>query len=477
VSADPHRQPPQPSRAPQSNDGGGATLAERQLQRQRDELRAQKRKSEDEVRKLREENSRLAAAANAARSANGGEARGAADGDADLDGGDDDMDCAEAYSSWTESERKEQLEVSRGGLAYAIKRHGERSEEADAVRAEIEALQRASRDAKPFRAHRSHLERRRDKLRRQQERDGEEIERVQAAIEEQQSQLDELRKAVAERSKALASVEDELTELVKKALAEDGGADGDAATWTAEAATSTIRSMAAKPGIPREVAALLEQVQLALAAMAAATTTTNDGPTHQQPTQQLQQKHQGAELGTPTGGDGSTSGGKGTTTAAGPVGTAPTYLGPQSRWSKGSVATGSAGGTSGGSTGATGSHDATITMPTAETPAAPTAAAATAGGAPAAPTPRVLAAEESEEELVDATTDNDVQMDGDVENSINTLPMEVQSKLRRALKARGGIRRGDRTAEEDEGRSRDRERSPRPASKKGGTEDAGQGDA
>ncbi len=490
VSPDPHlpqsgRQPPQSSRMSQGTNGGGATLAERQLQRQREELRAQKRKSEDEVRRLREENSRLAAAADAARNASGSAGREGVDGGEDQECGDEDMDCAEAYASWTEEERKEQLEVSRGGLAYAIKRHGETSEEADAVRAEIEALQRASRDAKPFRAHRSQLERRRDKLRRQQERDGEEIASLQAAIAEQQTKLDELRSAVADRSKALASVDDELTELVKKALAEEGKVDEDFPTWSADAATNVIRSMAAKPGIPREVAALLEQVQLAVAAMAAAAAPADGGQAQQQLPHQHQQKHQGSELGASADREGTTTGGKGPTPAAGLAGAAPTFLGPQGRWAKGPMAAGTAtgtaaaanhGGASGGPTDATGTSDATTTATTTATLATSTAAAAAAAGAPAAPTPRVHAAEESEEELVEGSTDNDVQMDGDVETSINKLPKEDQAKLRRALKSRGGIRRGNRGADDDEGRGRDRERSPRPAAKKGGNEDAGQGD-
>ncbi len=501
MSPDPHlpptgRQQSRPARTGLGNDGGGATLAERQLQRQRDELRTQKKKSDNEVRRLREENARLAAAADAARSASGSAAREDANGDEDPEGGDDDMDCAEAYASWTESERREQLEVSRGGLAYAIKRHGEHSEEADVVRAEIEALQRATRDAKPFRAHRSLLERRRDKLRRQQERDGEAIERVQSEIEEQQSKLQELQKAVADRTKALASVEDELTELVKRALAEEGGADDGATAWSADAATTTIRALAAKPGVPREVAALLEQVQLAMAALAAATAPVSGGHAQQhahaqqQPPQQHQhqQKHQGAELGSTGGKDGTTCGGKGSATGAGNAGAAPAFLGPQGRWAKGPVAAGSAagttaaaerGGASGGSTDATGTCDETATATATETPAAPKAAAAAPVGTPAAPTPRVPAAEESEEELVDASADNDVQMDGDVETSINQLPKEVQAKLRRALKSRGGIRRGERATDgdEDEGRGRDRERSPRPAPRKGGTDDVGPGDA
>ncbi len=267
-----------------------------------------------------------------------------------------------------------------------------------------------------------------------------------------------------------------LQELVKKALAEEGKVDDEPLTWSADAATNVIRSMAAKPGIPPEVAALLEQVQLAVAAMAAAAAPVQGGSAQQQ-LPQHQQKHQGAELGASADKGGTTTGGGGPTPAAGPATAAPSFLGPQGRWAKGPLATGTVanhGGATVGSTGAAGTDDATTTAAATATPATTTAAAA-AAGAPAAPTPRVPAAAESEEELVEETGDADVQMDGDVETSISKLPKEVQAKLRRALKSRGGIRRGDRGGDADEGRSRDRERSPRLA-KKGGNEDDGQGE-
>ncbi len=485
VSPDPTLSPTerallQPPRQQQGAAGSSSTLAERQLQRQRDELRAQKRKSEEEVRRLREENVRLAATAEAARAANGGAAQGGGGGAVELDIAEDDMDCAEAYASWTEEERREQLEVARGGLAYAIKRHGETSEEADAVRSEIEALQRASREAKPFRAHRSQLERRRDKLRRQQDRDGEEIARVEATIEEQRAKLEELRAAVADRSKALASVEDELTELVKKALAEEGKTEDESAAWSAEAAANVFRTMAAKPGVPPAMASLLEQVQLAVAAMVAAAAPAQDGQ-QQQPQQQHQQKRQEAEQGPATTGAVSAVGGSSPTPAAGTATAAvPTFLGPQGRWAaKGNQAAGAAAsreGAAGGPPGTAGADGATSAATAAGLRADGAAVAASApANAPAAPTPAAHVAAESEEELVDDAVGADGHMEVDVESSINKLPMEDQAKLRRALKSRGGIGRGGRADDAVRDRSRERERSPRMA-RKGGAEEDGQRD-
>ncbi len=449
--------------------GGGTSLAERQLQRQRDDLRAQKKKADEELKRLRDENARLATAAEAARPAGGGVAQ---TGEGDVDGAEEEMDCSEAYASWTEDERKEQLEVARGGLAYATKRYGEASAEADAVRAEIEALQRASREAKPFRAHRAQLERRRDKLRRQQERDGEEITKVENAIAEQQSKLEELRTAVSDRSKSLASVEEELTELIKKALAEEKTGNEDPAAWSTSAATDAIKAMATKPGIPAGVSALLEQVQLALAALAAEAPGSG-GSAQQQSQHQQQQRQQGTALGTTTTDD-ATTGRDGLAQATGLTAAAPASLAPQGRWAKGPQTAGllaNMGGAASAGSGAGGTVDATITTTTStHLAAAPAAAAAT--GKPAAPTPVGTAAAESEEELLEDSGAADGQMEVDVENSICKLPAEDQATLRQALKARGGISRRRRSDDDDSARGRDRERSPRLA-KKGGSEQEG----
>ncbi len=53
------------------------------------------------------------------------------------------METAEAYSTWTEDERRKQIEVSRAGLTYAVGKFGETSSEATAIRDEIAALEKA----------------------------------------------------------------------------------------------------------------------------------------------------------------------------------------------------------------------------------------------------------------------------------------------------------------------------------------------
>ncbi len=150
----------------QARSGGGQTFAERQLQREKDEqkLLQQKKKLQEETKRLREENKKMEAELEAARAAT---RNGADDGDSDCE-----MEASEGdYSTWSEDDRQRRLELARSGLAYATEAHGESPAEANRIRVEIEGLQRASREAKPFRAHRAQLERRRDRLRRQQERD------------------------------------------------------------------------------------------------------------------------------------------------------------------------------------------------------------------------------------------------------------------------------------------------------------------
>ncbi len=139
------------------------TLAEKQTQQQRNAQR-QQAKADADRRKLQAENERLAAEL-AAVKAQRTEVEGVEDADAE------EMDDGDGFASWTEEERAKRLELAKGALAYAIDKHGDGSEEAAGYKDEIAALQRASRDAKPFKAHRDLLERRRERLRRQQERD------------------------------------------------------------------------------------------------------------------------------------------------------------------------------------------------------------------------------------------------------------------------------------------------------------------
>ncbi len=251
------------ARRPQPN------FAEKQLQQQQAAQRSQRR-DEAEKKKLRDANARLAAEVAALKAQSVQQAEGDDEDEEMEEDGDD-----ESFENWTEESRAKRVELAKGGLAYAIEKHGEDSAEAEALRLEIARVQRASRQAKPFKAHRAQLERRRDRLQRQQERDESELDKVKSEITELQSKMDTLRAAVAERTKAIKEVTAELTELVRKSIAEGDDEDGgdappgprDDSPWGK--VSSAIRGLETLPGIPPELTSLLARVQEAAVAMAA----------------------------------------------------------------------------------------------------------------------------------------------------------------------------------------------------------------
>ncbi len=252
--------------------GRATTLAERQTSQQRAaarQLQQQKRKDDAERKKLKEEVEKLRELV-ASRSSTQATAVG---GDAE-DGGEE-MDESAPYATWSEEERAKRLELAKGGLAYAIESQGEESEQAAKCRGEIAALQRASREAKPFKAHRAQLERRLERLRTQKERDEEAIEKAQAEIKQLQEKVETLQATVTERTKSMAEVSEELKTIVKKALDEE--VDGETTSrppWAQEdnpwrAMSAAITGLAGQPGVPAEFAVLLQHVQQFAATLAA----------------------------------------------------------------------------------------------------------------------------------------------------------------------------------------------------------------
>ncbi len=471
-----------PAAAEHGKSGSPQSLAERQVKQLREEQRKQRQADEEEKRQLREALARLRT------EAEGRKGKASVEDDGDVDG--DEMDVSTSiYSSWTEEERRKKLDEARGGLAYLVSEFGEDSEQANSAREKIAAIQRASRDAKPFKAHRGLLERKRERLKEKQARDEAEVARITAELAELETKRKALQATLDERSKQINDVEGELAEVVKRALAE-GDAAGDAgrgeddatAPWSAHSASIALQTMAAKPGVPPELAALLGHVAQALAAaqqqqpqqQQTTTTHTTTGPNtaegsqdnghrsdpqqQQQPQQPRQPQHPAASAGSnagqaasagstaaPTGGKGSLSG-----EAAGP-------LAPQGRWAKG---------TSGGAGEGSGQaqqrqqHQAGDDAMQVDA-AAPNDHRTTTGGDDNR--------EEDNDELVEEETFGPGIDDG-VAASINKLPMADQRKLKAALGARGGRRRP--TSKEGEPAEeapseRDRERSPRPT--KGGT--------
>jgi hypothetical protein len=317
------------------------------------------------------------------------------------------------------------------------------------------------------------LERKRERLLEKQTRDETEVARITAELDDLEAKRKNLRAAMEERSKQIGTVEEELAELVKKALAEGDAAgaagrseeDG-AAPWSAQAAATALQSMATRPGMPPEFAAVLAHVVQAAQAIARASTpTTTTTGTHSaeggesrshrgSQQQQQQQPHQqgqphqpmpaadpGTSQRTGAGNAAADTGGKGSLSGA-----AAATLAPQGRWNK---AAGSSAGNNGG-------RDDGDDMQIDAT--GPIGNQATEGGAG---NPEEDEQELREEEPLAA------HIDEGVAESINKLPVADQEKLKAALGARGGRRR---PTDEEQGRGaggdRDRERSPRPT--KGG---------
>jgi hypothetical protein len=442
-----------------SRDTHQPSLAERQVRQMREAHRKQRQADEEEKKQLKEALSRLREESIGKR-----KAKGQLEDDGDLEGEGDDGDVpANEFSSWTEEERQKKLEEARGGLAYLVGKYGEDSEEANATRGEISSLQRASRDAKPFKAHRGLLERRRERLKEKQQRDEAEVARIKSEVEDLEAKKKTLQSTIEDRNKQLVQVEEELAELVRRALAEGeaageagrGEEDGQTA-WAPQSAAAVLQSLASKQGVPPEFAALLAHVAQAAQAIANAAAAGGqtagtkaaeggDGGSHrggqqqrqQQPQQQEQPPHPAAAATTTTTTE---TGGKGNLSSV-----AATPLAPQGRWAKGA----------GSSTNVNGNRGGDDDMQVDAGPAGDQ----TNGGAKGdheEHDPELL-----EEEAVGANIDESVA------ESISKLPTADQERLRAALGARGGRRRNTEVGQ-GEGTSggRDRERSPRPT--KGG---------
>ncbi len=252
------------------------TYSERQLGKQQAEQRLQQqlasaRRQADE---LRAANARLQQ--QVGRGDKGDDKKG------NDDDGDEDMDCEETLESMPEEERQRRIEAIRGGMAYIELQYGAESPEMEKAKGDIEALQKASRECKPFKTHRAQLEKRKERLQRQQAKANEEADALLVQVEELQSKLNRTREGISTRAKQITAVDDELKELLRRALAEGTTDEGNAAAGggvqTAEAAaaawktfSATLTAMATQPGMPpgwaEQMAGLMAQMQAAAVAI------------------------------------------------------------------------------------------------------------------------------------------------------------------------------------------------------------------
>ncbi len=413
--------------------------AQQQQQRQQQQ-QAQAKRDDEDRRQLRQRLERVQAelAAATAKTQHLAAASGGADEDED-----EDAEDGGGYSAWTEDERNKRVELAKGGLAYAVASFGEDSAQAQGFREEIQALQRASREAKPFKAHRNTLERKKEDLQRKQERDEKAIARAKEEITELQGKVGTLQAAVDERAKQLRQVTDELNEIVRKALEDDRDGEEDDGGRTQNAKTDTpwstlaaaVKGMEGQASVPPEVAALLVQLGQMACMHAAAP---KPAPAAAAPSDAVPK-------------------------AAAP--TTPVVLAPHGRFGKPSAAAKNS-----------------PPQPPRPQPTTPSAGAEASGGgtaassngatgaAAAAAEAAARAENESEAELVEeaAGGGGPTAMDVDIEQSLSKLSEHEQRRIRSAI--HGGAARGQRASDQDgetgagseEGGRRERERSPRP---------------
>ncbi len=194
----------------------------------------------------------------------------------------------------SDEERRKAIEDIRNGLPYITRECGEAPEEVAKAKAELASLERALREAKPYKTHRAQLEKKKERLERQHEKVKEESQELQEEIKRLQEQPTATDKANAEREVAIASVDEELRELLKRAIAEGDGEQSQqqklaqvpghspAEAW--QTVTTTLADMAAQPGVPQawatQLGSLLDQIQRAAEVM------------HQQAAAQQQQQQQ-----------------------------------------------------------------------------------------------------------------------------------------------------------------------------------------
>ncbi len=270
--------------------GGSQTLAEKQVQAQKQEAKQQQQARElaeakKKTQELRDEIKRLRVLADGRNSGN-----------ADPE----EMDGLEGPPALTEEQRQAQIAQVRAGLPYLENRYGKDAEPYLAAVSELESLQKASREAKPYKTHRAQLERRVEKLQRQQESDKKKEEEAEQQIEALQSSLVELREAIKDRDKALAAAEAGLKELLRTAIGDDD-ADGEDAepgekasqSWNTVVAAAS--RLASRPGVPGDLATQLQglftQLQTVVMAMEGAAAG-HEAQAHVAHQQQMQQLHQ-----------------------------------------------------------------------------------------------------------------------------------------------------------------------------------------
>ncbi len=172
-------------------------------------------------------------------------------------------DMEEGPEEMSEEDRKARIDKVRAGLPYLEEQFGIDSEVHQGALEELEMHQRALREAKPYKTHRTILERRVEKLRRLQDRDRAKLAELQEAAEEIHSKVSSTAAAVSDREREIEATETELKELVLRAVGEEAGTNQQSPIdphrgWAS--VVGTVAQLVQQPGVPQHVATQIEGV-------------------------------------------------------------------------------------------------------------------------------------------------------------------------------------------------------------------------
>ncbi len=174
--------------------------------------------------------------------------------------GDDDMEW-EGPEELDEEGRKARIDKIRGSLPYLEEHFGVESEIYLDAQHEMEVHQRAIRESKPYKTHRTIVERRVEKLRRLQERDNNRLAELTEMAEDIEGKITATVSTMAERGKELDTAEAELRELLLKAVGEEqttAAPPDPQQGW--DTVVGTVASLVRQPGVPPQFTSQLENL-------------------------------------------------------------------------------------------------------------------------------------------------------------------------------------------------------------------------
>ncbi len=176
------------------------------------------------------------------------------------DDDDDEMDT-HAPGDYSEDDRKARMEKIRSSLPYLEEHFGSDSSVYLEAVGELDVHQKALREAKPYRTHRTILERKVDKLRKQQEKDNERLAELKEAADEIKVKISTAITTIEDRDREIEAAEAELRDLVLRAVGEDtAGPQQPAMDPTAgwNSVIQTVGRLANQPGVPEHFTAQLD---------------------------------------------------------------------------------------------------------------------------------------------------------------------------------------------------------------------------